>query len=345
MRASIRPVTAPPGSPSSEPLRLPGLPGKFETVMSLSYLSLLPGFVRLIPPRHGDPWQLQPPLWTSWRIDPTVLIGVFALAAAYILLTGPLNDRRVDAAARSVTRKQRISFLAGCVVLLLALGPPLEDWSGLLMSGHMTQHLLLIFAVPPLILYGTPAWLLEPLLRWPVVARAGYLLTRPVTAFALSSAVILIWHLPVVYEAALQFTPLHILQHQLFLLTAILVWWPLLGPLPEWPRSSPLIQIALLIALTFPGAIVGSFLTLGQPGFYPTYTTVPRMWGIALATDQQAAGLLMWVGGGIIYLLLVTIVFFQWAAAAETHGPEDARPAPDPLPGIGDAVSGAATRE
>ena len=283
----------------------------------------LPGFWPIL--AHGDPWLLRGPLWTSWQISPMVLVGVSALAAGYILLVGPLEERRADAAQRPVSRRQRASFLAGCVALLIALGPPLEDWAGLLVSGHMAQHLILIFVVPPLLLYGTPAWLLEPLLRWPVVARTGYILTRAVVAFALSSLVLIAWHLPTLYEASLRAEPVHVVQHQLFLFTALLVWWPLLGPLPAWPRASPLAQCLLLVALTFPGGIVGSFLTLGEPGFYPTYTTVPRMWGLDLATDQQIAGLMMWVGGGVIYLLLITIVFFRWAAREEAREAPSAR--------------------
>jgi putative membrane protein len=293
---------------------------------------LPPAFVRVLPPQHGDPWLLRPPLWTNWQIDPTVLLGVFALAAGYVLLVGPLNERRADAASRPVSRGQRASFFAACAALLIALGPPLEDWAGLLVSGHMAQHLILMFVVPPLLLYGTPPWLLEPVLRWPLVARVGCLLTRPLVAFVLSSAVVILWHFPTLYEASLNNDLVHVVQHQMFLATAVLVWWPLLGPLPAWPRAVPLVQILLLVAMTFPGGIVGSFLTLGKPGFYPSYTTVPRMWGIDLATDQQVAGLAMWVGGSVVYLLLVTVVFFRWAAREEER---ESDPAPATPKGAG----------
>ena len=282
-----------------------------------------PGAPRGAPLLHGDPWLLRGPLWTNWQIDPTVLIGVFALAAGYILAVGSFRQRFPGAADQPAPRRQRVAFLAGCAALLIALGPPIEDWAGLLVSGHMAQHLFLMFVVPPLLLYGTPAWLLRPLLRWPLVARAGYILTRPLVAYALASLVIVFWHMPTLYEASLRSAPVHVIQHQLFLITSVLVWWPLLGPLPEWPRPSPLVQCLLLFALTFPGGIVGSFLTLGAPGFYPSYTTVPRMWGLDLATDQQIAGLAMWVGGSVIYLLLITVVFFRWAASEEKR---DARP-------------------
>jgi cytochrome c oxidase assembly factor CtaG len=137
---------------------------------------VVPTFLRLL--LHGDPWLLRGPLWTNWQIDPTVLLGVFALAAGYILAVGPLHERRADAAERPVSRRQRASFLA------------------------------------------------------------GYVLTRPVVAFVLASFVLILWHLPNLYEAALQAEPIHVLQHQLFLATAVLVWWPLLGPLPACARAA-----------------------------------------------------------------------------------------------------------
>ena len=286
------------------------------------------GMVRLLPPRHGDPWTLRGPFWTAWLFPPMVLLGVFAVAAGYILAVGAFSQRFPGSAEQPASRRQRAAFLAGCGALLLALGPPLEDWAGLLVSGHMAQHLILMFVVPPLLLYGTPGWLLQPLVRWPLVARAGYILTRPAVAFVLASLAIVLWHLPVLYEASLGNELVHVVQHQMFLFTAVLVWWPLLGPLPAWPRPIPLVTCLLLFALTFPGAIVGSFLTLGEPGFYPSYTTVPRMWGIDLATDQQVAGLAMWVGGSAIYLLLITIVFFRWAAGEETRETRPSRSRP-----------------
>ncbi|MDQ3779191.1 MAG: cytochrome c oxidase assembly protein [Chloroflexota bacterium] len=265
------------------------------------------------PVLHGDPRLLVAPWWTTWRIDPTVGIGSLGLAAAYLIWTGPLNRKRPDAAERTLTPGQRIAFLLGCLTLLIALGPPIEDWAQLLLTGHMVQHLLLTMVVPPLLLFGTPAWLLRPLLRYPLVARAGYVLTRPVVALGLSGLAFIIWHLPRFYDAALASEPIHIAEHQIYLVTGILAWWPLLGPLPEWPRPAPLLQCLYLAAQTLPGGIVGSFITVAEPGLYRAYSDVPRMWGLDLATDQEIAGLLMWVGANAIYLLLITIIFFRWA--------------------------------
>src|SRR5262245_1382612 len=190
-----------------------------------------------LPVLHGTVGYPTGPLHSDWRPEPTVVLGVVVLIATYVAWTGPLNRRRPDAASRPVSAGQRIAFIAGTIAYFLALAPPLDDWADhYLLTAHMFQHLVLIFVVAPLWLIGTPAWVLEPLLRNPVSARLGYLLTRPVVAFALSNLIVTVWHLPAPYDAALRHGTLHVVEHLSFLVAGLLAWWPVLGPLPAWPR-------------------------------------------------------------------------------------------------------------
>ena len=286
----------------------------------------------ILPPLHGGADLPTGPLRTHWYLEPTIGLGVFGLAVAYLLWVGPLNRRRPGADERPVTGGQIACFLGGCATLLVALGPPLDDWSDYyLLSAHMAQHLLLILLAPPLLLLGVPGWVLRPLLRWRLVARAGYLLTRAVPAFAISAIVMIVWHTPPFYDAALGSVPLHVLEHQLFLATGLLAWWPVVGPLPEWPRLALPLQCIYLFVQTLPGGVVGSILTLAEPGIYEHYRNAPR-WVMSLATDQEVAGLLMWVGASTVYLLLITVIFFRWAAQEDAKETRQAttrqRPAP-----------------
>jgi putative membrane protein len=277
-----------------------------------------------VPVLHAGAGYPSGPLWTHWYLEPSVALLVVGLVAAYFLALGPLNRRYPGWAERSATRGQKACFLGGVATILVALGPPLDDWSGyLLLSAHMVQHLLLTLLAPPLLLLGLPAWLLRPLLRWPLVARAGYLLTRAPVALLLPGLAFALWHVPTLYEAALEREAVHVLEHQVFLLTGLLAWWPLVGPLPEWPRLAPPLQCLYLFGWTIPGGIVGAIVTMGEPPLYPAYAEAPRMWGLSVATDQEIAGLLMWVGTNTVYLLLITIIFFRWAAAEEA---KDRRP-------------------
>jgi putative membrane protein len=258
------------------------------------------------------------PTYSHWRLEPTVGLLVVGLIVAYFLALGPLNRRTPGWETRTATGRQKACFLSGVLTILVALGPPLDDWSGyMLLSAHMVQHLLLTLVAPPLLLLGLPAWLLEPLTRRPLVNRVGYLLTRAPVALLLPGFLFALWHVPSLYEAALERELVHVLEHQVFLLTGLLAWWPLVGPLPAWPRLSPPLQCLYLFAWTIPGGVVGSIITMGSVPLYPHYAAAPRMWGLSLATDQEIAGLLMWVGTNTVYLAIVSVIFFRWAAAEE----------------------------
>lgn len=259
-------------------------------------------------------------LHSNWSPDLSVVVGIVALIAAYLAWTGPLNRRRPDAAARPVTTGQQAAFIGGSLAMLIVLSPPLDDWADrYLLFVHMFQHLVLMFLVVPLWLIGTPAWLLRPMLENRVVARAGHFLTRAPVAFVIANMTVVVWHLPGPYDAALRHEPIHVVQHLSFLGAAILAWWPVLSPLPEWPRLSLPLQCLYLFLESIPGGIVGAFVTLAKPGLYAPYTSAPRLWGLGLETDQQLAGLMMWVLTGLIYLLAITVVFFRWAAREEAN--------------------------
>lgn len=276
-------------------------------------------------------------LHSGWRPEPTVVLGTFLLAALYVLWTGPLNRRRPGSEDRPVTGRQTTYFLAGCLAYLLALSPPLDDWSDYyLLTAHMFQHMVLIFVVAPLLLAGTPGWVLQPLADNRYINKIGYTLTRPIVAAILSTVIIVVWHLPGPYDTALQHEPIHIAQHMSFLVAGLLAWWPVLGPLPAWPRiESPPLRCLFLFLYSLPAGLVGAFITMSAPGFYPFYDNVPRIFGISLEMDQQLAGLMMWVGGSTIYLLWVTVIFLTWASGEEAADREPRQPQPAiPSPGV-----------
>lgn len=268
---------------------------------------------------------------SDWRPEPTVIVGIFALIFAYIWFTGVKNRTASGELINPVTRGQRVGFVIGSLVMLIALNPPLDDWSdSYLLSAHMFQHLLLMMVVAPLWLFGTPGWLLERIVRRRVLDKIGYALTRPVVALAVSNVIISLWHMPFAYDAALKSEPIHIAQHNSFLVAAVIGWWPVMGPLQRWTTLSKPLQCLYLFAYSVPGGIVGAFVTLAAPGLYTPYTTAPRIFGIDLATDQEIAGLMMWVLASTIYLLAITVIFFQWASqedAKERGGHRPTSPA------------------
>jgi putative membrane protein len=249
---------------------------------------------------------------SAFHWHPEVALGLEALLAGYLLLTGVLRRRLRWGPPPS--RGRVAAFVGGTILLAGAVLGPLAEWAEhVALSAHMAQHLVLILVVPLLWLLGLPPWLLAPVARAPVVGRLGWQLTRPLPALALASAVQIAWHIPGAFDAALRVERLHALEHVSFLATGLLLWWPVAGPSPEWPRPTPPAQLLYLFLATIPMMAIAAPITLADDVLYPFYSESGRAWPLAPRTDQELAGILMWVGGMFGYLIAGTVVFFRWA--------------------------------
>lgn len=206
--------------------------------------------------------------------------------------------------------------------MFFALNGPLHDLSDdFLFSAHMVQHLVLIFVVPPLLIAGTPGWMLRPALSYRWVRALARRLTRPIVCFATFNVVFAAWHLPPLFNLAMAVHPIHIGEHLMFMVTATLLWWPLLSPLPELPRLSYPGQMLYAFLNTLPMSIVAVYISLADHILYPAYAAAPRILALSALEDQQLGGLIMWVPGGLFFGVVMTVIFFKWAAAG---GEDDA---------------------
>jgi putative membrane protein len=265
---------------------------------------------------------------------PEVALGLEALLAGYLLLVGPLRRRR--GWGPPVPRPRVAAFVCGTAILAGALLGPLAEWAEhVALSAHMAQHLLLILVVPVLWLLGLPPWLFAPIVEAPVLGRLGLWLTRPLPALALASALQVAWHVPAAFDAALRVDQLHALEHVSFLATGLLLWWPVVGSAPGWPRPAPPAQLLYLFLATIPMMAIAAPISLAEELLYPSYAAAGRPWPLAPRADQELAGILMWVGGMFGYLVAGTVVFFRWA------GPEarDDGEAPFPPPRVPEATT------
>ena len=169
-----------------------------------------------------------------------------------------------------------------------------------LYSVHMFQHLLFMLVAAPLLISGMPAWMWRAVLRPEADRVLWRFLTRPVVAIILFNGVLMFIHWPAVVEASVRSEPLHFLLHVLLVGSAIVMWWPIMSPLPELPPLAAPAQMLYLFVQSLAPTIPASFLTFGTSPLYPVYATFPRIWGIGVMTDQLIAGLLMKLGGGAI---------------------------------------------
>jgi putative membrane protein len=252
--------------------------------------------------------------WTSWQADPGVVAGLVALGAVYTAAT--LWRKRLHPDAR-VEPLKAASFGGALVVLLGALTGPIHDLSDYyLFSAHMVQHMLLVFAMPPLLLYGTPGWMLRPLLRDARLVRLGRALTRPAGAFATFNVVLVAWHLPPLYNLAMEQHPLHILGHLAMMAASVILWWPVLSPLDELPRAPYPIQMLYLFVVGLPMVMVAIFISMADAVLYSYYAAAPRVWPqLTPRADQHLGGLIMWIPGGMVFLTAISVVFFRWQSA------------------------------
>jgi putative membrane protein len=250
--------------------------------------------------------------WTAWHPDPTVVAGLLALGGLYVVALRRGRARGLRAKPANV-----VSFFAGLAVLLGSLTGPVHDLSDYyLFSAHMVQHLLLVFAMPPLLLYGTPGWMLSPFLRHPLVQRLSRRLTRPSGAFATFNLVLVAWHLPPLYNVAMEHHGVHIVQHLMIMVAAVILWWPVLSPSSELPRAPYPVQMLYLFVVGLPMVVVAIFITMADTVLYPYYEAAPRVWEpLTPHIDQHLGGIIMWIPGGLVFLIAISVVFFRWQAA------------------------------
>ena len=252
--------------------------------------------------------------WLEWSIHPSTVVGLLSLAAIYILRIA--NGKPTE----SVSGLRRLSFFAALFVIFVALNGPIHDLSdNYLFSGHMVQHLLLTMLMPPLLLAGIPGWMLRPLLRNRAIGAIARRLTRPVACFLIFNVVIAGWHVPALYNAAMEHHELHIVEHLMFMAAAVLMWWPLASQLPELPRLAYPGQMLYSFLMTIPMSVVAVYITMADRVLYPWYASAPRIMSLSPMEDQLLGGLIMWVPGGLIFMIIMTVIFFKWAARGEDH--------------------------
>jgi putative membrane protein len=258
----------------------------------------------------------------AWQPHPDVWLLVAVFAIGYALAVTRLGPRLAPAGTQVVSRFQVVSFSAGLLALWVASDWPIHDVAErYLFSVHMVQHVTYSMIAAPLLLIGTPAWLARWLLspRW-LLGTVRYL-ARLIPATILFNLVVIVTHTPVVVNAALEHALLHFGVHALIFVSSLIVWMPLLSPLPEVPRLPPLARLLFLFLQSVVPTVPASFLTFGATPLYSFYNHVPRLFGLSALNDMQIAGVVMKIGVGLTLWVIIAILFFRWYNAEEVTTP------------------------
>jgi putative membrane protein len=248
----------------------------------------------------------------AFHLHPDILVVTIGLPFALwygIRRLGPLYAPQGEPA---VTRRQIAWFTFGMVAFTVVESWPIHDIAEQsLFTVHMIEHLVLTLVVPPAILKGIPWWLLRLLLR-PVMPVVRFL-TKPLIALVAFNGMLAFTHSPRTIELMLESNWAHFGLHALLIFSAFLMWWPVIGPIPDTPKLSPPAAMGYLFLQSLVPTVPASFLTFASGVVYPVYETLPRLWGIGVMTDQLVAGLLMKIGGGLLLWGVITWIFFSWA--------------------------------
>jgi putative membrane protein len=255
---------------------------------------------------------------STWSWDPS-LIYVVPAAALYALGSRPRTGRP--------SALQAAAFYAGLLSIVLAVDSPIDTYADELLWVHMLQHIVLLTVAPPLILLGRPwptMWRALPLRARTVLARevassrlAAPLraLAKPLAAWILFNATIVVWHIPAAYDLTERNGAVHVCEHAMFFFFGLLFWARVIdvGPLRphlQWPARIAYIVGAMIVGWVL--AIV--FIVAPQP-IYQHYADLPsRPGGISALTDQQLAGGMMWVGGSIAFTIALLVGLYHWVA-------------------------------
>jgi putative membrane protein len=255
----------------------------------------------------------------GWSYEPWVVACLLASAALYVL--GVARLWRHAGAGRGVQAGRAITFAAGWLVLAAALVSPLDALGAYLFAAHMVQHELLMVIAAPLLVLGHPlaawAWAFPPAGRRalgrffhrPAWRRPWLVLTGPLAGWTLHALALWLWHVPVLFDAALASEGVHALQHIAFLGTALLFWWTVLG---AGTRREQGIAIASLFTTMVHTGALGALLTLAPVVFYKAYLGTAPAFGFTPLEDQQLGGLVMWVPAGFVYVVAGLVLAARW---------------------------------
>lgn len=252
----------------------------------------------------------------EWLADPAVLAPIAVLIAVYVLR---FRSARAEEKGRGAGPLQALAFGAAVLALLAALASPIDGLgSDYLFSAHMLQHVLLGDIAPLLLLLALSRVIMRPATRrLQRVEQALGPLAHPLTGLALWLCLMYLWHVPALYEAAIESPAVHLLEHASFFTAGIAVWWPLIQPVPMRRRLTGLWTVAYIGAAKFGLAALGLFLTWSSTVFYDFYEQVPRIWDLSPREDQNIGGAIMMVEQSLTFVIALAVLFARMLAQSE----------------------------
>jgi cytochrome c oxidase assembly factor CtaG len=246
---------------------------------------------------------------TSWTFAPGPILLVLVLGGLYV----PRWVRVREANGTKAAPVWRLLvFLTGLVLLLVALVSPLDVLAEQALAMHMTQHVLLLDLVPICFMLGLTKVLLRPATRrLRALEEAAGPVAHPAFAVCLYVAVMWFWHVPALYDTALEDPSVHVLEHVTFLSAGLLYWWHLLSPIRSRMRTGIMGPVVYMLSTKLAVGILGIGLTFTPEPLYGYYEERAPIWGMTVGGDQELAGAIMALEQSIVMGIALAYLFIR----------------------------------
>jgi cytochrome c oxidase assembly factor CtaG/cytochrome c2 len=234
-----------------------------------------------------------------WTFEPGVIASLAAAAGVYAWAV-----RRAVRCGQTVDSMQIAAFVAGWMVLVAALVSPLDRFSEWLFSAHMVQHELLMIVAAPLLVMGSGAF-------WQTRSASSIRRKTPdPVPWLLHAAALWIWHIPALFDAALESDAIHAAQHLSFFGTAVLFWWGLARG--RYGRTAYGAGVLYVFTTAIHSGVLGALLTFSPRAWYAPYSATTARFGLTPLDDQQIGGLVMWIPASLVYIAVGLVYFAAW---------------------------------
>jgi putative membrane protein len=280
--------------------------------------------------------------------SPYFLLSLLLVVTAYFLITITFRSRFSN--SEPLTRKQAGLFLLAIGLIYAIKGSPLDVMAHLMFYIHMIQMALLVLVIPPIFIFGIPAWLWRKIFNVQVINKLFMFFTKPLIALIVFNGLFSFYHVPIIFDQVMQNIWLHAGYSILLFVVAIFMWWPLINPVPEQQRLSGLKKVGYIFAdgilltpacaliIFAPGSLYATYsdpevwsqvmsLCVGASNFSGLNISGPELFSsMSLLHDQQLGGVIMKIIQEIVYGAVLAHVFFEWFKKDQEDSKADSNP-------------------
>ncbi len=285
--------------------------------------------------------------------SPYFFLFLVLLTIVYFYLIG--SGRKHFSKTENVPTKQKVYFLLAMAALYISKGSPLDLYGHITFTGHMASMAILFLIVPPLLIFGIPAWLWQAFLELPIVKPMMAFFTKPILSLLLFNTFFSIYHVPIIFDVVKTNPIYHAIVTTTIFIAAFFMYWPLLNNVPNWKQINGLKKIAYILGNSVLITPACGLIIFASSPLFETYSN-PQAWVQALSLcvpsdmlsglnltgpemfskmqvmeDQQLGGIIMKIIQEIVYGSFLAYVFFEWARKERAKDHMETSYSPEPL--------------